>query len=150
MVRLGLQPALAEISQLSRLILTATPEKLGRSVVRVKITWEEKEIDQRRTTLRELDRPRVGRMARREGTAETVAPDAPPRGFPASGSIRGDAVWDPLAREHVNRLQGGHVPDLRILAESFRSWCAAKDIPLNARTIDKTFIGFCRSYKPPE
>ncbi len=81
---------------------------------------------------------------------QTVAPDAPPRGFPASGSIRGDAVWDPLAREHVNRLQGGHVPDLRILAESFRSWCAAKDIPLNARTIDKTFIGFCRSYKPPE
>ncbi|WP_419737855.1 replication initiation protein, partial [Ruegeria sp.] len=140
--RFALKPAIAEINQLSRLHLTATPKKVGRTVAEITITWQEKELDQRRETRQELDRPKIGRKARRDGSAET-----PVLSFPSSGSVKGDRFWDPLAREHVNRLQGGHVPDLRILAESFRSWCAAKDIPLNARAIDKTFIGFCRRYK---
>ena len=139
----ALKPALAEISHLSRLTLTATTEKVGRSVARVKITWAEKELNQRRSTLHELDRPKVGRKARRSGTAET-----PVLSFPPTGSVKGDRFWEPLARDHVTRIEGGHVPDLRGLTDAFRNWCEAKAIPLNARAIDKTFIGFCRSYKP--
>ena len=136
-----IKPALSEINQLSRLTLTATPNKIGRTVASVTITWDVK--DDPAPVKRELDRPKIGRTARREGTAETT-----PLFFPASGSLKGDPFWEPLAREHVTRIQGGHVPDLRGLTDAFRNWCDHKGIPLDTRAIDKTFIGFCRSYKP--
>ena len=139
----ALKPAIAEISQLSRLHLTATPKKVGRTVTEITITWQEKELDRRRETRQELDRPKVGRKARRSATAET-----PVLSFPSSGSLKGDRFWEPLARDHVTRIQGGHVPDLRGLTDAFRNWCETKGIPLDARAIDKTFIGFCRNYKP--
>ena len=139
-----IQPAITEInSDLTRLTLTATYHKIGRTVAEVEIAWEVKE-DLTKVKA-ELDRPKVGRKARRDGTAE-----APALAFPSTGNLKDTPFWDSLAREHVTRLPGGHVPDLRILAESFRSWCASKSIPLTARAIDKTFIGFCRSYRPPE
>ena len=141
--RFTFEAALAEINHTSRLTLTATPNKVGRTVETVTITWEEKELDQRREARRELDRPKVGRKARRSGTAET-----PVLSFPSSGSVKGDTFWESLARDHVARIQGGHVPDLRGLTDAFRNWCGAKGIPLDARAIDKTFIGFCSSYKP--
>jgi len=139
--RWAIKPAVEEINQLSRLHLTATTIKRGRSVTDVIINWEVKEDPTE--TKRELDRPKVGRKARRDGSAE-----APPLSFPATGSVKGDTFWEPVARDHVTRIQGGHVPDLRGLTDAFRNWCEAKGIPLDARAIDKTFIGFCRSYKP--
>ncbi|MCB1655432.1 MAG: hypothetical protein KDI41_16485, partial [Pseudomonadales bacterium] len=90
-----------------------------------------------------LDRPKVGRKARRDGTAET-----PALTFPKSGSLKGSQPWDSLAREHVTRIQGGHVPDLRGLTDAFRNWCEAKAIPLDAQNIERTFIGFCKTYRP--
>ena len=141
--RFALEAALAEISQISRLTLTATPKKTGRTVTSVTISWEEKDFGERRDAKRELDRPKVGRKARREATTET-----PVLAFPASGSLKGTPPWEQLARDHVTRIQGGHVPDLRGLTDAFRNWCEAKGIPLNTRGIDKTFIGFCKTYKP--
>ena len=82
--RFALKPAIAEISQISRLALTATPKKTGRTVTSVTISWEEKDFDDRREARRELDRPKVGRKARREGTTET-----PVLAFPASGIAQG-------------------------------------------------------------
>ena len=139
----ALMPAVEEINQLSRLTLTATPNKIGRTVASVTIVWEEKDLSERRDARRELDRPKVGRKARREGTTET-----PVLAFPSSGSLKGTPPWEQLARDHVTRIQGGHVPDLRGLTDAFRNWCDAKGIPLNTRGIDKTFIGFCKTYKP--
>ena len=107
----------------------------------VEIAWEVKE--DLTNVKAELDRPKVGRKARRSGTAET-----PPLSFPSSGLLKGDPFWDPLAQEHVTRIQGGHVPDLRGLTDAFHNWCEAKGIPLDAHGIDKTFIGFCKGYKP--
>ena len=114
----ALVPAIAEINQLSRLHLTTTMKKVGRTVTEITITWQEKELDRQLETRQELDRPRVGRKARRSGTAET-----PALSFPSSGSVKGDRFWEPLAREHVTRIQGGHVPDLRGLTDAFRNWC---------------------------
>jgi hypothetical protein len=85
----------------------------------------------------------VGRKARRDGTAE-----APALAFPKSGSLKGSEPWDSLARTHVTRVQGGHIPDLRGLTDAFRTWCEAKAIPLDASAIDRTFIGFCKGYRP--
>jgi hypothetical protein len=138
-----IQPAIAEINQTSRLTLTATPRKVGRTVVSVTISWAEKPLEQKQDTRRELDRPKVGRKARREGTTET-----PALAFPKSGSLKGSEPWDSLARAHVTRVQGGHIPDLRGVTDAFRNWCEAKAIPLDASAIDRTFIGFCKSYRP--
>jgi len=139
----AIQPSITEINQLSRLTLAVTPHKVGRTVASVTISWEEKPMEQKQGTRRELGRPKVGRKARREGVAE-----APALAFPKSGSLKGTEPWDSLARAHVTRVQGGHIPDLRGLTDAFRNWCEAKAIPLDAKGIDRTFTGFCKTYRP--
>jgi len=141
--RFALKPAIAEINQTSRLTLTATPRKIGRTVASVTIAWEEKPQEAKQEARRELARPKVGRKERRDGTAET-----PVVAFPVSGSVKGIVPWDRVARENAPKLQGGHVPDLRVLADSFRKWCSDKSIPLDMRNIEKTFTTWCKSYSP--
>ena len=139
--RWSIKPAIEEISQLSRLTLTATPNKIGRTVASVTIAWEEKAQTQKQSTKAELDRPKVGRKARRDGTAEM-----PVTVFPASGSVKDTQPWDRIARDNAPRLDGRHVPDLRVLADTFRKWCGEKSIPLDAASIEKTFTTWCKNY----
>ena len=135
-----LQPAIEEInSDLTRLHLTATYHKVGRTVAEVEFAWEVKE-DLARVRA-EQDRPKIGRKARREGTAET-----PVLAFPPSGSVKGTQPWEGIARENAPRIDGRHVPDLRVLSDAFRRWCAARAIPLDARSMEKTFTTWCKSY----
>lgn len=130
--RWALKAAIEEINQLSRLTLTATPKKVGRTVVSVTIGWEEKPDPAE--AKRELDSHSAGRKARREGTAE-----APVMTFPASGSIEFDEHW-----KQIKRAAGCNWDNTKI-ASDFRSYCRDKGIPLNARNIEKTFAGFCRA-----
>jgi len=87
------------------------------------------------------DRPKTGRKARREGTAET-----PALTFPEHGTVRDTQPRDRIARDTAPRLEGGHVPDLRKLADAFRKWCGEKLIPLDATSIEKTFATWYKSY----
>jgi len=136
----ALKPAIAEInSDLTRLHLTATYHKIGRTVAEVEIAWEAKE-DLNKVKA-ELNRPKVGRKARQEGTAET-----PVLTFPEQGTIRDTQPWDSIARNNAPKLDGGHVPDLRTLADAFRKWCLEKAIPLDMSNIEKTFTTWCKSY----
>jgi hypothetical protein len=137
----ALLPAIEEINQLSRLTLTATFHKIGRTVASVTIAWAVKPDPTE--AKRELDRPKVGRAARREGVTE-----APALSFPASGSVKDAQPWDRIAREHAPKLEGRHTPDLRQLSETFRKWCGEKSIPLDAVSIEKTFTTWCKSYLP--
>lgn len=137
----ALQPSIEEISQLSRLTLSATPNKIGRTVTSVTIAWSEKAAEQKRATKRELNRPKVGRKARRDGTAEILA-----LAFPEHGSVRDTQPWEQIARDNAPKLEGGHVPDLRKLADAFRKWCSEKTIRLDATSIEKTFTTWCKSY----
>ena len=77
----AIQPAMTEInSDLTRLHLTVNLHKIGRTVAEIEIAWEVKED---LTKVKdELDRPKVGRKARRDGTAET-----PVTAFPDFGSV---------------------------------------------------------------
>jgi len=137
--QVAITPAIEEINQLSRLTLTATFHKIGRTVGSVEITWEVKPDPTE--TKRELGRPKVGRKARRDGTAET-----PVVAFPSSGSVKDCQPWDKIARDNAPRLQGNHVPDLRVLSDTFRKWCAEKSINLDASSIEKTFTTWCKNY----
>ena len=139
--RFALKPAIAEVNQTSRLTLTATPRKIGRTVAKITIAWEEKPQEAKRETKRELDRSKVGRKARRERTAEM-----PALSFPASGSVKDTQPWDKITRDHAPKLEGRHTPDLRQLADAFRKWCDGKSINLDATSIEKSFTTWCKSY----
>lgn len=125
-----IQPSIAEINQLSRLILTATPNKVGRTVASVTISWQVK--DDPTPAKRELQGHSAGRKARRNGSAETVA-----RSFPASGGIEFDQHWRDLKRA------AGCNMDNTMIADKFRAWCAGKGLALDAQNIEQAFSSFC-------
>ena len=135
----AIQPAIDEINQLSRLALTATFHKIGRTVGSIEIAWKVKPDPTE--TKRELDRPKVGRKSRRNGTSET-----PVASFPSSGKVGGK--WEVIARNNAQCLQGNHVPDMLVLSTAFRKWCEEKPIRLNPKSIEKTFTTWCKSYSP--
>ena len=125
-----LQPAIAEInSDLTRLHLMATYHKIGRTVAEVEIAWEEKA--DLAPVKAELDRPKVGRKARQDGTAE-----APTLSFPATGSVTFSKPWEQIARDNCNW-------DHTKIADAFRSFCAGKNIRLDAKNIEELFKNFC-------
>jgi hypothetical protein len=139
--RFAIDHAVTEINQLSRLTLTATFYKIGRTVGSVEIAWKLKPDPTE--TKHELDRSKVGRKARQNGTAET-----PVLSFPEHGTIRDTPTWDRIARDNAPKLDGGHVPDLRKLSDAFRKWCGEKSIPLDMTGIEKTFTTWCKNYSP--
>ncbi|MGB0903197.1 replication initiation protein, partial [Halocynthiibacter sp.] len=136
----AIEPSITEInSDLTRLHLTATYHKIGRTVAEVEIAWE---VEENLTKVKaELDRPKVGRKARQDGTAET-----PVAAFPEFGTVKSCPPWEQIARDNAPRIDGRHVPDLRLLADNFRKWCGEKSIPLDMVSIEKTFTTWCKSY----
>lgn len=130
----AIHPAIAEINQTSRLTLTATPRKISRTVVSVTIAWEEKPFEQKREAKRELDRPKIGRKARRDGTAAisiTV--------FPETGSIAYSPYWIDLKRK------AGCNADNAKIATDFRRFLGERGISRDVGNIEKLFSDFCRT-----
>lgn len=125
-----LQTAISEINQLSRLTLTATTKKVGRTVASVTIGWEAKPDPAE--AKRELDSHSAGRKARREGTVET-----PVTAFPATGGITYSPHWIELKRA------AGCNKDNELIASDFRRFCSEKGIHLNAKNIEQVFSSFC-------
>ncbi|MCB5200845.1 replication initiation protein [Loktanella sp. TSTF-M6] len=68
----ALDPAIAEINQLAGFHAGFVPLKRGRRVVGVTLTWGLKDRTARVEALKELDRPKVGRKARRDGSADMI------------------------------------------------------------------------------
>lgn len=126
----AIQPSIDEINQLSRLTLTATPNKIGRAVISVTIAWQMKEDPGQ--AKRELEGAKVGRKVRRDGSTETVV-----RAFPDTGGIEFDTHW-----RDIKRAAGCNM-DNAMIAEKFRAWCAGKGIPLDAQNIGPMFQSFC-------
>ena len=126
-----LQAAVAEINHLSRLTLTATPNKVGRTVASVTIAWEAK--DDPRAAKRELSASKVGRKARRDGTAESV-----PAAFPETGGIAYSPRWIELKRA------AGCNADNAKIATDFRRFLNERGISCDASNIEKLFSDFCK------
>lgn len=128
----ALTPAISEINHTSRLTLTAIPNKIGRTVASVTIAWEEKPQKAKKEARRELDGSKVGRRARRDGTAES-----PARAFPETGGITYSPQWIEVKRAAgCNRDNG-------LIAADFRRFCDAKGIRLDAHNIEELFSNFC-------
>ena len=108
--------AISEINQLSRLTLTATPHKIGRTVASVTIAWEVKPDPTEAKA--ELNRPKVGVPRGEMERPRCLYRRSPPLGaFP---SIALDAHWRALFEAHVTRIQGGHLPDSKLVCDAFR------------------------------
>ena len=132
--QMALKPAVAEVNQLARFTVKATPIKDGRHIDAVRISWETKpDIEPIKA---ELNRPKSGRKARREGSAET-----PVVAFPASGGIRYAEPWQTIAKTH------GSGKDINLIAGDFRDWCAGNNIPLDGPKVERQFETFCKGVK---
>jgi hypothetical protein len=71
--RRALDPAIAEINHVAGFHAAYGPIKRGRRMVGVRLAWGLKDRAGLVKAQKELDRPRVGRTARRAGLAETIA-----------------------------------------------------------------------------
>ena len=71
--RRALDPAIAEVSHLAGFHAAYAPVKRGRRITAVKLIWGLKGQEELIAAARELDRPRVGRVARRQGQVDTIA-----------------------------------------------------------------------------
>ena len=146
----AIDPAVAEISQLSRFIVTARPVKEGHTVVAVEFSWEEKQTIALNETRRELNGHSAGRKARRAGTVETLVNGGNAdqhtltvaAEFPATGSIH-FGRWGELVRKHAPKP----TPDVDRVAEAFRAWAASKGINLAVPSTEKRFVTFCESFR---
>jgi len=141
----ALEPAIAEVNQLSGFHVSYEPVKRGRSVTAIRLTWAVHGAQGRTAVARELEASRVGRKARRDGTAEAVVEDDDDLpvilSFPATGSIR-YGRWEQVARDHLPQP----TPDLEHVAGRFRAWAEGK-FPMAHPDIEARFIGFCRGWK---
>lgn len=129
----ALQPALEEISQLARFTLTATPKKVGRSVVAVEIAWAPK--DGARRTMTTQDH------------LKTVAAHAPSeltalRSFPAEG---GTSFMEPF--RSIRESTGLNEGQGRAVANAFRAELKAQGVPLDAPDVAERFQAFCETWK---
>lgn len=144
----ALDAAVAEVNQLSGFHVSYEPVKRGRSVTGVRLTWAVHGAQGRAAVARELEASRVGRKARRDGSAEVVIEDdddAPViLSFPATGTIR-YGRWEKIARDHLPQP----TPDLDLVAARFRSWADGK-FPMADPAIERRFIGFCEGWRKGE
>lgn len=128
----ALKPAIAEINQLSRMNLTVTPQKVGRTVAAVEIGWTVK--GDATAAARELRGHSAGRKARRNGTAEVVAE---PVVFPETGGITYSPRWLDLKRA------AGCNMDNNEIATRFRRFLTDRGIKRDAANVEKLFSDFC-------
>lgn len=73
MRRFVLDPAVAEIGHLAGFRAGYVPIKRGRKITGVRLTWGLKDTEELIEAHKELERPRTGRTARREGKVEAIA-----------------------------------------------------------------------------
>jgi len=140
--RFALEPAIAEVSQLSPFSISYEQIKRGRSVAAVRLSWGEKDARGRQAAKKELEAPRVGRKARRAGTVELVTSDPPAAvlgPFPADGSIH--YGWGELVRRHIP-----DTPDVDLVANAFRRRLKETGQRLDAGNVEEHFVNFCKKW----
>ena len=68
----AIEPAIDEVNHLSGLKVAYRPLKRGRRIIGISLAWGVKAGSEKVDAIKELDRPKVGRAARRKGTVEDV------------------------------------------------------------------------------
>lgn len=128
--RRAVQAAIDEINQISRLNLTVTPVKAGRTVAAVKVSWAVKGADDTGAAARELKVHSAGRKARRAATVQIVAADPSIPPFPRSGGLAYSPEWQGRFRSMWADLGRAHtaLPDSAAVADRVRRIAKDQDI----------------------
>ena len=118
----------------------------GRPVEAVKLTFCPKNPDEQEETAKELDRPKIGRRARRDGaveeiTAVTVSKLTGSRTFP-TGSLH--FCGDQHLLTIVADFGGGWDKDL--IARAFRDKMGDRLLTLTGSALYKAWEGFCKGF----
>ena len=71
----------------------------------------------------------IARKGKRQEAQERLS-------FPATGSVKYSDPWERIARENCNW-------DHTKIADAFRSFCAQRNIKLDAKSIEEIFTNFC-------
>ena len=124
----ALQPAVEEINHVSRLSLEATYQKTGRTVTSVSIAWQFK-ADLTPVKAAQSNHS-IARNGKRKEAQERLS-------FPATGSVQYTDPWEGIARTNCNW-------DHAKIADAFRSFCAQRNIKLDAKSIEEIFANFCK------
>lgn len=111
--------------------MTATPNKIGRTVASVTIGWQVK--NDPTPAKRELQGHSAGRKARRDGSAEAVTV-----AFPITGGIAYSERWLDI------KQTAGCNADNQKIASDFRRFLADRGIERDAMNIERLFEDFCR------
>lgn len=143
--RFVLEAAIAEVNQLSGFRIRYEAIKRSRAVASVKLYWAKKPDEELKDTKRELDGSRIGRKARRDGTAEKIStPDAIPHviEFPST-SIR-HTPFEHIAKSNLPLP----MRDIDQVANVFREAARRDGKPLRGNSVTEMFAAFCRAQKP--
>lgn len=83
----AIQPAVTEVNGLSDFGCSVEPITKGRKVVKIRLSWWKKNLDEIKAAYAELQAAKVGRRARLNGTVEALqpAPPFPPASPPDQG-----------------------------------------------------------------
>ena len=139
----------SEIDQLAEYTVDWTEIRAtgrGRPVKAVRFTFEPKKAKEQIKSSKELDRPKIGRAARRDGTVEEiidvkVALPSPVATFP-KGSLLYDG--DAKIRSIVSQFGGGW--DRDIIADAYREKMGKRLDLLTGSALHKSWEGFCKSF----
>lgn len=115
---------------------------LFQHVASVTIAWEEKPLEGKREAKAELDRPKVGRKARRDGTVETeVTPFPQVGGFEYSPSwqSRFRAAWSDLGRSPRD------LPDSARVANHVRAIIRDQELNLDSPKIPDLLVNIVKN-----
>ena len=104
--RRALDPAIAEINHLAGFHASFMPLKQGRRVAGVRLAWGLKDRAELVKAQKELDRPRVGRKARRAGLVETIAQER----HRLAESLANATGIDRTSPDHLDRRETGLEP----------------------------------------
>lgn len=134
----ALQPAVAEVNQLSDFMVSLEPIKTGRRVTHVEMRWWRKDAEGVGDSARELSFSKVGRKARGRGQVEHVGEALKPR--PAFLDRQGPALLTETYQTAKLRHPGY---DVYFVESEWRAWADGKDSP---RDPDRAFLAFFASY----
>lgn len=132
----ALQPAMAEVNQLSDFMVDLSPIKTGRRVTHVEMRWWRKDADGVGASARELSFSKVGRKERGRGEVRKI--DIPPR--PARLARSGEALQSETYETARLRHPGF---DIYFVEAEWRAWAAGKEPP---RDPDRAFLAFFSKY----
>lgn len=147
----------AEIDQLADFTVEWTEIRgsgRGNPVKEVVLNFIPKVSDEQEAAARELDRPRIGRKARREGAVEEiVSPPLPSPKTALSAALSEEPLFpseslhfcgDQRILTIVSDYGGGW--DKNIIAENYRRFMGGKLQSLRGERMYKSFEGYCKSY----